>query len=260
MAVTPLLIGHGVGGCFPWDNSDDCSDPITQNYVISGSVDPGSSIDFGYNLNVSTPSVGYTSPIGVAGGSVPPVAYYYSYNPRLGESSSHYIAVNVNYAGDNNALNGGTIGGMWIHSIGRSIKLIHPAANVSYLSVYFTIDDQGFSLPQNSIIAGSSSYTLSGGSTGSEGLEMITPLEISLNGLIIYTHAASPIYVEPPIVFTAASGDVLRIRAGGVYPSQSFSSIWLHTPSGNGIKLSHAAKNRNANFTSVFFDVRYVLN
>lgn len=257
MAMTPLLIGHGVGGCFPWDDSLSCSDPVIQNYVISGSVDPGSSINFGYNLNVQTPSVGYTSPIGVAGGSVPPVAYHNSYNPRLGESSSHNIFVNVNFVGADNVLNGGAIGEMWVHSIGKSIKLIHPAANASYLSVSFAINDQGFNLPQSSTMTGTSSYSLSGGSTGSEVLEIGSPIVIYVNDVIIYTQDAAE--VTPPIALTTAiPGGVLRIVARGAYPS-SLPSIWLHTPDRNGIKLSHAAQNRNENFAGVFFDVWYVL-
>ncbi|HJX17546.1 MAG TPA: hypothetical protein VJ437_05045 [Acidiferrobacterales bacterium] len=254
IAVIPLLIGHGVGGCFPWDNSGSCGDPETQNYVISGSVDPNSSINVGHNLKILVGPINYMSPASAAGGSVPPITYSMTYEADNGGTSAHYMYVTINDAPGGNA-----IGEMWVHSLGKSMKLIHPAANASYLSVSFAIDNQEFDLPQSSIIAGSSSYTLSGGSTGAEGITMITPLEISLNGTPIYTHAASPIFVQPPIVFPAAPGDVLRIRAGGAYPSAELSSIWLHTPSGNGIKLFQAMRSSDTQYTSVFFDARYVL-
>lgn len=254
IAVLPLLIGHGVGGCFPWDDCND--DLVTQHYVISGSANSaaGSFINVGYNLNILAGSTNYMSPVSAAGGSVPPITYSISYDPP-GSSSSHLMYVTINDAPGGNA-----IGEMWVHSIGKSMKLIHPAVTASYLNSSFAIHNQEFDLPQSSTIAGSSSYTLSGGSTGSEALRMITSLEITLNGVIIYTHAASPVYLEPPIVFTAVSGDVLRIRAGGAYPSAELSSIWLHTPSGNGIKLFQTMRSRDAQYTSVFFDVRYVLN
>lgn len=252
IAVIPLLIGHGVGDCF-YDCGDDL---ITQHYEISGSANSasGSFINVGYNLNVLAGSINYMSPVSAAGGSVPPLTYSISYEPGVGLGSGHLMHVTIN-----DAPGGDAIGEMWVHSIGKSMKLIHPAATASFLSSSFAINDQAFNLPQSSIIAGSSSYTLSGGSTGSEGLELITSLEISLNGTQIYTHAASPIYIQPPIVFTAAPGDVLRIRAGGEYPSAELSSFWLHTPSGNGIKLFQAMRSRDAQYTSVFLDVRYVL-
>jgi hypothetical protein len=246
IAVIPLLIGHGVGTCFSSRQNGCDDDPITQHYEISGS---------GYNLNVLAGSINYMSPVNAAGGSVPPLTYSISYEPGVGlGDSAHLMYVTINDAPGGNA-----IGEMWVHSIGKSMKLIHPAATASFLNSSFGIYNQEFDLPQSSTIAGSSSYTLSGGSTGAEGITMITPLEISLNGTPIYTHAASPIFVQPPIVFTAALGDVLRIRAGGAYPSAELSSFWLHAPSGNGIKLFQAMRSRDTQYTSVFFDARYVL-
>jgi hypothetical protein len=247
IAVTPLLIGHGIGCLI------DCSDsPGTsqRSHVISGSANPASSIQVGYNINVVAGSTTYTSPVSSAGGSVPPIGY------SISGDGSHRIFVTVN---DSDPV-GSAIGEMRVHSIGKSIKLMHTAVATSYLNASFFISDDEYNLPQSSTIAGSSSYTLSGGSTGSEALDLRAPVEIYVNNVIIYTRNVTDNNVVAPIMFAASPDDELRILAGGVYPSTLVSSIWLHTPSGDGIKLSHAAMNRRSDSTGVFLDARYVLD
>lgn len=242
MAVTPLLIGHGLGCLFDCDEQD-----VNQkNYVISGSANPGSSINIGFNIKIMAGNISYTSPASAAGGSVPPIEYT--------TFASHRIFATVN-----DAPGGSAIGEMWVHSNGKSIKLIHPAAGASYLNASFDINDQEFDLPQSSTIAGTSNYTLSGGSTGSEVLNLLTPVVIYVNNQIIYTRVVTDNNIRPPIVFQAAPGDELRILAGGTNPSVLLSSIWLHTPNGNGIKLSHGVMNRSTDSAGVFLDVVYVL-
>ena len=252
IAVTPLFIGHGVG-CLPWLQHCDESETHSQTYVISGSADYNSFINVGYNISVSAGNLNYTSPARATGVSVAPIYYGISYQSN---DTAHRI-----YATINDAFPGGSaIGEIWVHTFnGPRIKLIHPAARASFLNASFAIDEHEFSLPQSSTMAGTSSYTLSGGSTGTEALNLLAPVTIYLNNQAIHTRNVTDNNVTPAIVFSAAPGDELRILAGGIFPSVLLSSIWLHTPNGNGIKLAHGAMNRSTGSAGVFLDVLYVL-
>ena len=250
--VIPFLIGHGANPeCLGNDNCVEETGPVLYyEHTISGSADPTTNINIGSHLDVSLEGSLYTNPDGTEGSSIPPILY---------ENTRRYLQ--LLYVTANKPDSGGdTIGEMWIHSNDMNIKLIHSAVTASYLNAIFEVRSFYFGMPQSSVIDSSDDYTLSSGITGSDSFLMYAPVEIYLNNISIFSHSDIDNAVVLPFTFSASPGDNLRIVVGGSGTnSTSITSIWLHTPEGNGIKLSHLASNRNLSYSGVFMDLSYTL-
>ncbi len=250
VAIIPMLIGHGGGdpSCLLLDQNCPETAPLQNyNHVLSGSADPSTNINIGGTLSVTLEGSSYTSPASSQNGSIPPIVL-----------SNHSLYPQLLDVVANDFITGGGIGEMWIHSNLENIKLIHPTALNSHINAIFEVRQFYFGMPQSAINASSGSYSLSSGSTGSEPFLMNTAAAIYLNNVSIFTHGDADAPDVQPILFSAMPGDVLRIVIGGTQASSSITSIWLHTPTGAGIKLSHVASNL-VNKSDVFLDLSYIL-
>jgi len=243
VSVLPMMIGHGVG-CL------DCPDPVDPekfNFVFSGSSNIQTKINVGTSLNIAIASrfsdLFYISPPDAAGTTITPIKI-------TAPNSSAIIS-------SNSASNGNSVGELWVHKNGKSLKLNHNATLNSYLIADYEINKYEFTLPESVTIASSSQYSLSGDATASELISFTTSMTIYLNNVILFSQANDGDI--PAILFTAVKGDLLRIVSGGAGYSDFMSAIWLHTPSGKGIKLTHDVISDVERKDVAFFDMTFIV-
>ncbi len=240
VAVVPLLIGHAV-------SPPDSSVPMVP-LTVSGSADPGTSINVGDDLLLVD-----WAPPSAAGGSIVPVNFSVP-----ATATSYELSVWANVSSQMI----GTIGEMWAHlDATKRVKLIHPAISPSFLIAHFFFQDYELLSPQSSTNASSSGYVLSSSGDGSGLLTMQADTTIYVNNIIIFQDANPPLTPVSPIMFNAVSGDTLRIVFNQVPLSTSgaISSIWLIAPNGNGIKLLQSATFNPVDAGGLYADVSYAL-
>lgn len=248
ISVMPLLIGHGANIECLFD--PDCpKKPPTMDYshVISGSDNPSSRINIGNSLVVRLEGKRYKSPSNHKNKSITPIKFI-NHNKY-----TQLLDVTVNGSSSK-----GSIGEMWIHSNDENIKLIHPTNLGSNINAIFQVRSFYYNEPQSSISSSSNNYLLSSGSSTADPFLMNTKVEFYINDVRIFNHNGTEDPRVQPISFSATSGDKLRIVAGGNKPSGSITAIWLHTPTGKGVKLSHVASNLVSQ-RGVFLDLTYQL-
>lgn len=259
--VMPIIIGHGLGTplwpCKSLVEIDNCKD-----FTMSGSANIDSNInvpeifEFYENINLKYTIDNRNNSIN----TIPPIEF--------DSSQSYPIEIHTYLLGDAK-----DISELWLHYRGNqsnifddsrkvSLKLLHAALSPSRINIDFKFEKNDFGIPQSSTIASSSVYTLSSGSTGSEQLTFSAEMSIKVNGAEIYSRISSDEVISPPITFPANSNDILQIEMGGFsssYNHGAISSIWLHNPSGNGIKLIQGGIIHQENADTLDNTIRYSL-
>lgn len=261
LMVAPIIIGHGLGTpswpCKSLIEIDNCRD-----FTISGSADINSNINvpdklvFYENVNLIYTIDNVNSNVN----TTPPIEF--------DSNQSYPIKIHTSLLGNSNNL-----GELWLHYRGNksnifddskklNLKLLHPALSPSKINIDFIFDKSDFDISKNSTISGSSIYTLSSGPTGSEQLTFSATMNIQVNGNSIYSRINTDNNISAPITFSANINDILQIEMGDLsssYNQGTISSIWLHNPSGSGVKLIQGGEIKQQDNISLENTIRYSL-
>jgi len=274
IALLPLLVGHGFGGSNfkPCVKSDPKAPSTIRNYetfkdsrecyvrsiyFLSGSSYYKSDINIGNSLELDIKGASYQSLEKSMGKSISTLVIKES---SLSQAS--YASVSINRVARDSGLSG--FGELWMHDfLGNGVKLVHPTKYPSLLALKFDVQSSDYGSDQNSTISNLSGYMLAGDSLGLADIELGDTVEISINEQIIYemSSASSPVKFSP-LVFKAIPGDKLHIVVkNSDQVDQNISSLWLFTPSGDGIKLFHGGVEGDSSidFHNTFIDVSYEL-
>ena len=98
--------------------------------------------------------------------------------------------------------------------------------------------------------------------TGSEQLTFSSTINIEVNGVVIYSRTDGDGNIVMPITFPANPNDILHIEMGdfsGSYDQGSISSLWLHNPSGSGVKLIQGGEINQESSVTLDNVIRYTL-
>lgn len=239
LSVVPLLVGHALSQC---GSLSEC--PVDQSFALTTGA--ASQTPPAYVGTLRLIANGEEKPM-------PPSTTGSQLQFRVFDDEPHVLRISIDGGSQVGAL-----ASTWLISYRRNagIKLTESIYNDQggvFFDVNFLIDEHEYALPQQSMIASSSQYTISGGSTGSELIKLGLIADVYLNDALLMTTRASGSDLHAPFMFSANSGDVLRFVSTPTSATESTSEFWLHKPSGQGVKLLHRA----AIAATTPLDVRY---